>query len=668
MDVKKLLPALLLAVTIVCALVGCRSAVTPDGETGSFKETSSNTGEETVSDTASDTEQAPESTEATETTAQNQEITMEPKVTVPVIQGGVTNYVTVIAPEVSESNAEDVAYLFRIMDEKYGTHPPVADAADQGVIRLSVKDSLGSMDWALDVGNTGNIELTGGSPEALSRAIEYFITAVCANSDGDLLVPADGDHTYVYEEQRIDNSGFLSYEGGDKTVLVASDEKDLLKTPAWLDTAVMVELRIDMASIGGTFKDSYDLIDFYASAGVNVLWLSPVYERGAGGNGYGNVGLHRIEPWLTGTTDQEAGWNELKQFVDYAHSKGVYVLLDIITWGTMYASPLLEEHPDWYNGEAWGNAAFDWSNAEFREWFIATAVENLEKTGADGYRCDCEPFTAGYDVFAEIRTRCNAKGIYPVIMAEAEAERRDVFDCEQDGVIDMDRGTLYQHPVNFFADGLLDVVSTTKRGQGLYRRGLYRYYTNCITNHDYQERNVNGNRLKIGYAAIYAPYIPLWYMGDEFGVTMDYRAVLYDVRVDYGAVESDPEQSFFFEDVKQMIAIRRTYPEIFEEYPLAHKDTAIKRVEVEGLTALTNYARYAGNKMIIVVANNEAESSGICKVEIPFDAFEEPYLNYKVTDLLTGQTVTMGYRETVNHFSAIVPYEHCGVYLVEGVN
>ena len=160
-----------------------------------------------------------------------------------------------------------------------------------------------------------------------------------------------------------------------------------------------------------------------------------MYERGAGGNGYGNVGLHRIEPWLTGTSDQEAGWNELKKFVDYAHSKGLYVLLDIITWGTMYASPLIEEHPDWYNGEAWGNAAYNWRNDEFKEWFISNAVANIEKTGADGYRCNCEPFTAGYAVYAEIRKRLNDKGIYPVIMSEEGGERRDVFDCEQDGVL-----------------------------------------------------------------------------------------------------------------------------------------------------------------------------------------------------------------------------------------
>ena len=608
-----------------------------------------------------------------------EEMTMEPKTTLSVIADGKTEYTLTASVAVQEGNAEDIAYMTRVMTEKFGAAPALAETASGKVISIAYTDGE-SLSWSLTVDEaTGDIEIKAGGVVAMSRAIQTFITQHLARSEGNLLVDVAGNYTYSYATDKIDNSSLLSYEGGDKTVLTPSDEDGKLSTPAWLDTAVMVELRIDMASIGGSFKESYDLIDFYAEAGVNVLWLAPVYERGAGGNGYGNVGLHRIEPWLTGTQDQEAGWNELKKFVDYAHSKGLYVLLDIITWGTMYASPLITEHPDWYNGEAWGNAAFNWRNAEFKEWFISTAVANIEKTGADGYRCDCEPFTAGYAVYAEIRKRLNDKGIYPVIMSEEGGERRDVFDCEQDGVLlysAMTRGQLYQNPVNFFVDGYLDIVTASTKGDGLggstqqsNRRikGTYRYYTNCITNHDYQARNVNGNRLKIGYAAIYAPYIPLWYMGDEFGVTMDYKAVLYDISVDYGAVGTKDDQTLFFEDVKQMIAIRRRNPDLFANWPLSHRDTNIAEVKAEGLSVLQNYCRYADNRMVIVLGNNEADNDGICKVEIPFDKLDKTYDNYKVTDLLTGQVIAVGRADTVNHFSAIVPYQYCGVYLVEGI-
>ena len=672
---KKLLFFLLvglLALTLCACVVDDTPADTTAEDTPAPTEAPTAEPTEAPTETPTETPTEPPVTEP-------EEMTMEPKTTLTVIAEGKTEYTLAVPAAVQEGNAADIAYVTRVMTEKFGVAPTLAETASGKVISLAYTDGE-SLSWSLTVDEaTGNIEIKAGGTVAMSRAIQTFITQHLARSEGNLLVDVAGDYAYSYATDKIDNSSLLSYEGGDKTVLAPSDEDGKLSTPAWLDTAVMVELRIDMASIGGSFKESYDLIDFYAEAGVNVLWLAPVYERGAGGNGYGNVGLHRIEPWLTGTTDQEAGWNELKKFVDYAHSKGLYVLLDIITWGTMYASPLFEEHPDWYNGEAWGNAAYNWRNDEFKEWFISNAVANIEKTGADGYRCDCEPFTAGYAVYAEIRKRLNDKGIYPVIMSEEGGERRDVFDCEQDGVLlysAMTRGQLYQNPVNFFVDGYLDIVTASTKGDGLggssqqsNRRikGTYRYYTNCITNHDYQARNVNGNRLKIGYAAIYAPYIPLWYMGDEFGVTMDYKAVLYDISVDYSAVGTKDDQTLFFEDVKQMIAIRRGNPDLFANWPLSHRDTNIAEVKAEGLSVLQNYCRYADGRMVIVLGNNEADNDGICKVEIPFDKLDKTYDNYKVTDLLTGQVIAVGRADTVNHFSVIVPYQYCGVYLVEGI-
>ena len=668
---KKLL-FLFLAGMLALTLFACVGGDTPADTT--VEETPAPTEAPTSPPTEAPTEEATEPP-----VTEPEEMTMEPKTTISVITDGKTEYTLAASASVQEGNAEDIAYMNRVMDAKFGTHPAVAETAGGKVISLSYTEGE-SLSWSLTVDEaTGNIEIKAGGAVAMSRAIQTFITGHLARSEGNLLVDVAGDYTYSYAADKIDNSSLLSYEGGDKTVLTPSDEDGDLMTPAWLDTAIMVELRVDMASIGGAFKDSCDLIDFYAEAGVNVLWLSPVYERGAGGNGYGNIGLHRIEPWLTGTTDQEAGWNELKKFVDYAHSKGVYVLLDIITWGTMYASPLIAEYPDWYNGEAWGNAAFNWQNAEFKAWFISTAVENIEKTGADGYRCDCEPFTAGYEVYAEIRKRLNEKGIYPVIMSEDGGERRNVFDCEQDGVLfyhAMTRGQLYQNPVNFFVDGYLDIVDATQSGRGLgssdlqndrRRMGTFRYYTNCITNHDYQARNVNGNRLKIGYAAIYAPYIPLWYMGDEFGVTMDYKAVLYDIAVDYSAVGTKDDQTLFLEDVKQMIAIRRKNPDLFAYWPLNHRKTNIEEVKAEGLSVLQNYCRYAEGRMVIVLGNNEPQNDGLCTVTIPFDKLDKEYANYKVTDLLTGQVIAVGRADTVNHFSAIVPYQYCGVYLVEGI-
>ncbi len=642
----------------------------------------------TESEPAIETETVSETETVPETDPPAEEETMAPKTTIPVIVDGKTDYVIAAPSAIAEAVADDLAAMTRIMDDRFGAHPETVESAEGKKIELAYTDGRNGLDWSVRIDETsGNIYIQSSGTVGLSRAIQYFVTQNLACDTGDLLVDVQADYAYSYEADQIDNSALLSYEGGDKTVLSPSDAEGKLMTPAWLDTAVIVELRVDIADIGGSFKDSYDLVDFYASTGVNVLWLSPVYDRGDPdygyvGNGYGNWGVNTIEPSLTGTSrdNYDDGWAVLAEFVDYAHEKGIYILMDIITWGTN-GCPLADNHPELFDGtSAWGGPAYAWKRPEFVDWFVDVAVDNLEKSHADGYRCDCEPFTAGYDVFTKLRKEANARGLQPILMSEEGGRRDAAFDCEQDGVLKygaMSRGQLYQNPTNFFVDGHLKIVTATQRGMGIggpeQQRdrkimGTYRYYTNCITNHDYQARDVNGNRLKIGYAAIYAPYIPVWFMGDEIGQTLDGRGVLYFQPVTYGVIGTDPEQTFFHEDVKQMIAIRRGFPELFEEWPLNHPEINICEVEAKGLSNLQNYARYGENQMVIVLANNEPENAGICTVKIPFDALTvkgETGDNYRVTDLLTGRVIAVGFAETVDNFTAIVPYQYCGVYLVE---
>ena len=118
-------------------------------------------------------------------------------------------------------------------------------------------------------------------------------------------------------------------------------------------------------------------------------------------------------------------------------------------------------------------------------------------------------YVPGYAVWEEVRRRCLAAGRKVLIMAEDGAERRFAFDMEQDGVLwyaDRDRGGQYRDPVNFYLEKL-DIVDSVKTGQGIgsadaQRRGeggRYRFYTCCVSNHDYQRSAVNLNRLALGY-------------------------------------------------------------------------------------------------------------------------------------------------------------------------
>ena len=532
--------------------------------------------------------------------------------------------------------------------------------------------------WRIKADEKG-ISITASSSSYIGCAVDEFLRRFTCGSSFTLAVPETLDISYDYKTDKIDNSSLLSYIPTDKVKLLDTTGDGKIMSPEWIESLVIVELRIVTASIGGYLKDSYDLLDFYAETGVNCLWLTPIYEYGPGGNGYGNTGAHKIGENLTGTSDQAEGWEEMRKFVEYAHNKGIYILFDVITWGVMKGTELTKEHPDWFSGEAWGNAAFNWKNEELKEWFISTCVENIEKTGADGFRCDCEPNYTGYAVYGEIRQRLADKGKYIIIISEDGSRRNKTYDFEQDGVLwyaKRDRGGVYANPTIWFVDGGLDIIDAVKNGTGLgsaelqnnsKRAGKAKYYTNCITNHDYQKRIVLGNRLNIGYAAITAPFIPLWYMGDEFNC--DWRpAVQYDLTVNYADADK-PENRLFYEDVKRMIAVRRTYPEIFEYWADDHRNANICEVKLKESKGLTAYARYADNKAVLILPNNDAGKSPYITAEVPIEDCgiygRDTY--YRVTDLWSGEVLYEADAEHIKELTVYVPYQNFGMILIEGI-
>jgi hypothetical protein len=487
----------------------------------------------------------------------------------------------------------------------------------------------------------------------------------------------------VRTNEIINNSSLMpKYITDEKVKLITVGDEETGKeayTPEWAQTLIMMEVHLETATPEGTFQSGVKVLDHCAEMGVNGIWLTPVYEKGSGGNGYGNIGIHTVEPALTGTSDQNEGWKIVKWYVDEAHKRNIRILLDIITWGTVKSSPLFSEHPGWYSGEAWGGNAFDWKNSEFTEWFICRAVENIIKTGADGYRADCEPFTAGYKIFGEIRRRLLEQGRKILIIAEGSSLHNGSFDFEQDGVMPYilkgdpngDRGSQYSDPQRFYIDHL-NIVDSIKTGAGIgsqelqqsFSGGKYRLYTYCVSNHDYHYSLVDGNRLALGYQAIFAPFIPLWYLGEEFNLRTS-NSVFYFIPVEWEYMDG-VENRQFYEDIKKYIGIRLKYPEIFTYYPDNHRESNICKVAAEN-QPLQAYARYYGNKAVIIVGNNDKSKLTSFNVKIPFgDMNLESYSEFTLIDLMSGEKIVSGARRDIETFTAEIKFRHIGVYLVEG--
>ena len=109
-------------------------------------------------------------------------------------------------------------------------------------------------------------------------------------------------------------------------------------------------------------------------------------------------------------------------------------------------------------------SAFD-ENESFANGISRSRRKHL-KTGADGYRCDCEPNYTGYSVFDKIRQRCADAGRKILVIAEDGCHRKDTYDFEQDGVLNYkgwSRGEQYQTPKRFYLDEF-NIVDSVKTG------------------------------------------------------------------------------------------------------------------------------------------------------------------------------------------------------------
>ena len=491
----------------------------------------------------------------------------------------------------------------------------------------------------------------------------------------------------------IDNSALIP------KVLPDSEVKMEGMSPDWVKTLIMVQFRIETATSEGTFASATEVLDHYARMGVSGLWINPVYERGSKGNGYGNYGAHTIEPLLTGAASTEDSFKVVRQFVDEAHKRNIRVIFDIIVWGTAKNAPLVAEHPEFYRKKdgqfvpAWGGWSFNWDSPDLRKWFKSAAVAFIRKTGADGFRVDLAPDTSGY-FFEEVRDALYASGRKIIIVSECPSMRRDAFDFEQIGVhgwteepawgnrekLKEQKGRFGLHNEYLFRGNIVDAVRTgvgigkaTLQAQG--RGGMYRFYTSNLLCHDDAAPFVGGNRVRFAYGSVFAPFIPMWWIGEEWNNPRKFppgpgqSGVMYFNIIDWPKRDSG-EGRAFLEDVKKYIRIRRSYPEIFQHFPESTRNANIEKLSTTrdgSPNTLQAYGRHGSGKAVLVVPNYGGPGGG-ASLEVTPD-YEALGLGgakrYRITDLMTEARITED-AEPGKSFPVVIPSEHLGVYLVEG--
>ncbi len=238
--------------------------------------------------------------------------------------------------------------------------------------------------------------------------------------------------------------------------------------PEWSKNAAVYQLNTRQFSNEGTFKAAQKQLPRLKALGIDVIWLMPIHaigeknRKGTLGSPYAIKDYYSVNPEFGNLQD-------LKNFVNEAHSNGMYVILDWVANHTARDNVLVEKHPDWYDKDYKGDFRptpwWDWSDIidlnynkpEVRKYMTEALKYWVKEADIDGYRCDVAGFVP-IEFWNNVRKELDA--IKPVFML-AEWESRDLHAK----AFDMTYAWSWNETVHKICKGEADV------------NGLYVYYS-----------------------------------------------------------------------------------------------------------------------------------------------------------------------------------------------
>lgn len=469
----------------------------------------------------------------------------------------------------------------------------------------------------------------------------------------------------------INNASLLPRLKPDSEVCL-ENSGHLLQSPDWVKSLIIEQVNVDSASPDGTFAGMPAVLDHLAEMGVNGIWLNPIF----GGVHYYNYGPGTLRSSITGTEDVEEGWQVVKRFVDEAHARNIRVFFDIVTWGAHPKAPLVTEHPDWFEGysEEYKGPFYNWHNSQLFDWFSQQLITIIRITGADGYRADCNDNFCGPELYARVRRVLHSEGRYICIFGEQIKSGTESFFDFNEHSIDywsIQEGTKFiDGEVNFVSGYKADMVAAVKEGRGLDTRmrqaygtaGQLRYYSSIISCHDSRRYIAKGSLTAFVYASVLSPFLPMWYIGEEWNnpyTGTEQCQWLFGNVIDWSQLSQNRD---FYEAVKRAIRIRRMYPEIFEYFPLDHREINFCKVLTNRPDDLPAYARYQPGMAVLVIPNGSEEAVDVT-VTVPVQELQiADDAKSVLVDLMSGKQAASGPRRELDRFTARVAAKGVGVY------
>ena len=313
---------------------------------------------------------------------------------------------------------------------------------------------------------------------------------------------------------------------------------------------VIYEMNVGAFTQAGTFTAASERLDELKTLGVDIVWLMPIYPRGASGSPYAATDFKAVNAKYGTLTD-------LKNFVSRAHELHMEVWLDWVPNHTATEATWVTTHPEYYgyNGQqefrhpSSGYITYNdvWQlnyyKPELRQAMNDCMKFWIDEADIDGFRCDFVssqqiPATYWTAAIPEIKGHKSGK----TITFLAEADLTDVTRLADVG-FDYDYAWGFQSQLAQFKNGTsantlhsrVNSLLTASSGKS-FKRMLY------LTNHD-QNMDVGtlatvygDNRYSLTVLTFTLGSMPLLYNGQETGGNqkLDYFA---DTKINWGNVD-----------------------------------------------------------------------------------------------------------------------------------
>ena len=296
-----------------------------------------------------------------------------------------------------------------------------------------------------------------------------------------------------------------------------------------LASLVVYELHVGTFTPEGTFDAAVARLPSLRELGVTAIELMPVATfQGERGWGYDGV-------FISAPHRAYGGPHGLARLVDAAHANGLGVILDVVYNHLGPGSELVTDFAPYLTDRVetpWG-AAIDFGRAGVREWAIQNAELWVSAYRVDGLRLDAVDAIVDESaphVVTELADSVRAARPGALVIAEtALGDRRPIELWGADA--EWDDG--FHHALHVLVTGERDgYYEPYGRVSDLARAFATRPADRlvvCAQNHDQVGNRACGDRLppavrRIAAACVlFAPQIPLLFMGEEYGETSPFQ-------------------------------------------------------------------------------------------------------------------------------------------------